>query len=90
MHRSSVDFPQPDGPRMAMNSFSFTWIVMSSSALAMPKCLDRLVMCSSVIGSIPPFKVIADQDDRENKERQQNGIGLGDVVVAAGLQKLLL
>jgi hypothetical protein len=47
-------------------------------------------MCSSVIGSIPPFKVIADQDDRENKERQQNGIGLGDVVVAAGLQKLLL
>ncbi|MFZ2437016.1 MAG: hypothetical protein WAW47_11270 [Trichococcus flocculiformis] len=47
-------------------------------------------MCSSVIGSIPPFKVIADQDDGENKECQHDRVGLGDIVVAAGLQKLLL
>jgi hypothetical protein len=47
-------------------------------------------MCSSVIGSIPPFKVIADQDDGENKECQHDRIGLSDIVVATGLQKLLL
>ena len=63
--RSSVVFPQPDGPRKTRNSPSFTERSTPSTAFTSPKCfLTFLVSTVAIEDQTPPVRTICEPTTR--------------------------
>ena len=88
MIRSSVVFPDPDGPSSAISSPSLMSRLTSRSAeyvpkvllilrSSMPKDVLRWALCkrSGVFATQSPFETILGRDREQRKERQQGRHG---------------
>src|SRR5262245_38823400 len=88
--RSSVDLPDPEGPRRAVSEPPGTSRLTSSRATKLP---NRLVTSIAVIATDPPFQreqVHADHDDDREEEQHPGGAECAHLARLPELVVLLL